>query len=88
MSDAVTNSMIANFAVLEQLVINLAHLMSRDFDDERGMRSGLVDDVRFRMEKMQRTPNREVQRLAFLALEHLDRLEPRILGENGDELLQ
>jgi len=88
MSDTALNSLIANFAVLEQIVINLTHVVSRDFDDERSMRSGLVDDVRFRLEKLQRNPSREAQSLAFLALEHLDRMEPRILGEPSDELLQ
>jgi len=87
MSDTALNSMITNFAVLEQIVIDLTHLVSRDFDDERHVRAGIVDNVRFRMESLQRSPSREAQSLACMALEHLDRLEPRILGESGDELL-
>ncbi|MEV4609749.1 hypothetical protein MRBLMR1_004848 [Neorhizobium sp. LMR1-1-1.1] len=88
MTDTTLNSMIAGFTVLEQIVIDLTHLVSSEFHDERNVRAGIVDHVRFRLESLQRIPSRETQSLACMALEHLDRLEPRIMGEDVNEILQ
>ncbi|CDZ43072.1 Hypothetical protein NGAL_HAMBI1146_58450 [Neorhizobium galegae bv. officinalis] len=88
MSEPALNAMIANFTVLEQLVINLTHLVTREYDDTRSTRMALVDDIRSRLETVQRVPARDTQRLACMALEHLDRIEPRILGDAGRQPTQ
>ena len=83
MTDQTLTALLASHAVLEQLVINLTHLVSREYADSQAVRTAIVDDIRFRLEAMQRKPARESQQLACLALEALDRIEPRILGDAG-----
>ncbi|SMD18583.1 hypothetical protein [Rhizobium sp. RU36D] len=77
------NAMIANFAVLEQLVINLTQIISSDFEDPMGVRLALLQDLRsrFDLSKPDDGAGRELYRLANI---HLDRLEPRILGDTSE----
>ncbi len=83
-----TDTLIANLAVLEQLLVNLTHLVSNEYENATEVREEIVEDIRARMEAHQRRPDREGQRLAALALDHLDRLEPRILGQFGRPMIQ
>lgn len=82
MSDKTIETFIAGLTVVEQLLVNLTHLVSREYDDARGVRATLVEDIRFRLEALQRKPSRDTQALAMMALDHLDHLEPRIMGQD------
>lgn len=83
-----TDSLIANMAVLEQLLVNLTHLVSNGYENPAEVREEVVEDIRTRMEAQQRRQDREGQRLAALALDHLDRLAPRILGQFGRPMVR
>lgn len=87
--DSALKNVIANFAVLEQLVINLTHLVSADFDDPLDVRTALMQDLRSRFDPKQIAPSdRARQELYKLAGQQMDRLEPRILGDIGDAAKQ
>lgn len=81
------NAMIANFAVLEQLVINLTHIVSEDFEEPASLRAALMQDIRERF-NIAATTDAGTKALYELATKQLDRLEPRIIGTIGDATRQ
>jgi hypothetical protein len=86
MADSRTlNTMIANFMVLEQLVINLTQIVSEGFEDPREIRSALMKDLHERFSLLD-VPDSDAARheLYKLANEQLHRLEPRLLGDLGE----
>jgi hypothetical protein len=81
-NDETLSFLIAQMAVLEQLTINLTHLVSSEYEDALAVRSGLLADIRERLSVPAGGDTRK-QAFSTLALKQLDRLEPRILGETG-----
>lgn len=79
-NDETLSFLIAQMAVLEQLTINLTHLVSSEYEDALAVRAGLLADIR---ERLSAPTGGDPRKQAFsnLALKQLGRLEPRILGE-------
>lgn len=81
--------MIANFAVLEQMVIDLTRLVTSEYDRPDEVRAALLMDVRARFDPALAEPDeRGRAELLHLANEQLDRLEPRVLGPIDDAVKQ
>ncbi|MCO6410073.1 hypothetical protein [Hoeflea alexandrii] len=79
-NDETLSFLIAQMAVLEQLTINLTHLVSSEYEDALAVRAGLLADIRERLSAPTGDDARK-QVFSTLALKQLNRLEPRILGE-------
>lgn len=87
--DDTLKRMIANFAVLEQLVIDLTRLVTSEYERPDDVRAALLTDVRARFDPGLAGPDeRGRAELLRLANEHLDRLEPRVLGPIDDAVKQ
>jgi hypothetical protein len=78
-------TMVANFAVLEQLVINLTHLVTSEYEDTVGIRSAVMQDIRDRFNPIRNgITDRATLELYERASDQIERLEPRILGDIAD----
>jgi hypothetical protein len=85
MDENILNSMIAHFAVLEQIVINLTHIVTSDFDRPVEVREAIVRDVRERFRTTLAGADTAASRqFAQLALRFTDAIEPRLLGDTGE----
>lgn len=84
MDDATLGRLIAQFAVLEQTLINLAHMVTAEYEDPVGLRAAMFRDVRERFLAMaERAETPAVKTFAAMALVHADRFEPRFLGDTA-----
>lgn len=88
-ADAALNDMIARHAVLEQIVLNMLAVMSRDFETPKHFREAILDDVRSRFAEAANGPAGDGKAdFARLALERVSDIAERMDKWRDDEPLQ
>lgn len=81
--------LIAQHAVVEQIVLNMLAVMSRDFPCPQEFREALLDDVRSRFTEAANGPAGEGKAdFARLALDHVGQIAERISQWRDDETVQ
>ncbi|MBZ0161936.1 MAG: hypothetical protein K8H74_04420 [Notoacmeibacter sp.] len=88
-TDASVKRLIAQHAVVEQIVLNMLAVMSGGLPNPKEFREALLDDVRSRFTEAANGPAGEGKAdFARLALDHVGQIAERISQWRGDETVQ
>lgn len=88
-NDDTTMNLVAQFAVLEQLMINITQFISNDYEQPSQVRQALIADLRQRFRpQTAHAADPHTAALFRRASAYLDTLEPRVIGSAPDQTRQ